>query len=380
MGNRSQGGWLACLVLLGTCLNARAIELRHDGFHAFPGDNLQDAIELAGKNPTNKVVKVHSGTYRPRAKRQALIWLNRAHDGVKLEAVGEVTLSAANADLSSATHRTHPAVVNHVVYFGDGISSNTLLRGFRITGANAYVTDKFLKQMEPDDSVPKNSFFLTDGGAIKIFGRSYPVLENLEIVDNYTTPCGGGISIQHQGFNTNEVVIRNCVFRNNRAQVTGAAVDLLEGSSARLINCLFVGNASNLGADVVARRSGERPFTNSGVLTVFQKSRARVERCTFTGNRNGVDDLSGQGTYRYCIFYQNTVDVGQAGQRYELDLALGGIVERCFINGRVLDPKNSISAEKNVLNAIDPGFTAEFVPGAAGYEKVGYRPVSHAAR
>src|SRR6187401_3307805 len=184
--------WLTYFVLLGICLNSGAIELRPDGYHALPGDNIQDAIELAGKNPTNKVVKVHSGTYRPRAKRQALIWLNRAHDGVKLEGVGEVTLSAANADLSSAAHRAHPAVVNHVVYFGDGISSNTLLRGFRITGANAYVTDKFLQQMEPNESVPKNSFFLTDGGAIKIFGRSYAVLADLEIVANYTTPCGGG--------------------------------------------------------------------------------------------------------------------------------------------------------------------------------------------
>ena len=90
--------------------------------------------------------------------------------------------------------------------------------------------------------------------------------------------------------------------------------------------------------------------------------------------------MSGQGTYRDCIFYQNTVDVGQPGQRYEIDLALGGTVEKCFINGRVLDPKNAISAEKNVLNATDPGFMAEFVPGAAGYEKVGYRPVSRAVR
>jgi hypothetical protein len=366
--------------LFSTSLAAAALELRSDGYHVFPRDSLQDAIELAARNPTNKKVKVHPGTYRPHAKRQALIWFNRIHDGVRVEALGEVALSAANPDLSSPAHRTHPAVVNHVVYFGDGISSNTVLRGFRITGANGYVTDKFLKQIEPDESVPKNSFFLTDGGAVKIFGRSYPVLENLEIVDNYTTPCGGGISVQHQGFNTNYVVIRNCIFRHNRAQVTGAAVDLLEGSAAHLINCLFVENASNLGVDVIARRSGEPPFTNSGVLTVFQESRALVERCTFTANRNAVDDMSGLGTYRDCIFYQNNVLAGQSGERYELDLPRGGIVENCLIAGKVIDPKKAISSGKNTMNAEAPKFSAEFIPQSPAYKKTGYRPITRAAQ
>ena len=357
-----------------------AIELKPDGYHIFPGENIQDAIELAAENRTNKSVKVHAGVYAPRAKRQALIWLNRAHDGVRIEAVGAVTLTAANPELSNPKFRTHPAVVNHVVYFGDGISSNTMLRGFRITGANAYVTDKFMTQIEPDKTVPKNSFFLTDGGAIKIFGRSFPVLEDLEIVDNYTTPCGGGISVQHQGFNTQFVVMRDCIFRNNRAQVTGAAVDLLEGSSARLINCLLVENASNLGVDVVARRSGEAPFTNSGALTVFPGSRAIVENCTFTANRNGVDDMSGAGTYRNCIFYKNTVEIGLPGGRYELDLPRGGTVENCFIAGKVIDPQKVVAAGKNVLNAPDPNFAKDFAPQAAEYSEVGYRPISRAAR
>ncbi len=359
---------------LAACLSAGAIELRPDGYHVQPGENIQEAIELAAKNRTNKTVKVHAGTYRPRAKRQALIWLNRAHDGVRVEAVGEVTLTAANEELSTTSHRTHPACVNHVVYFGDGISSNTVLRGFRITGANAYVTDKFMRQIEPDESVPKNSFFLTDGGAIKIFGRSYPVLENLEIVDNYTTPCGGGISVQHQGFNTNFVVMRNCIFRNNRAQVTGAAVDLLEGSAAHLINCLFVENASNLGVDVVARRSGEPPFTNSGVLTVFQRSRAVVERSTFTGNRNGVDDMSGLGIYRNCIFYRNEMPGGQPGERYEMELQNGGTVENCVIAGRIVDPKGVVSTGANMVNANELRFSPEYIPQGAAVD-AGYRPV-----
>ena len=356
-----------------TAAIASAIELKPDGYYVSPGENIQDAIELAAKNPTNKAVKVRAGVYHPKALRQAMIWFNRAHSGVRVEAIGDVTLTAANPALARQSHRSFPAVVNHVVYFGDGVEADTLLKGFRITGANAYVTDKFMKQLEPDESVPKNSFFLTDGGGIKIFGRSYPVLEDLEIVDNYATPCGAGVSVQQQGFNTNFVVMRNCVFRNNRAQVTGSAVDLLAGSSAHLINCLFVDNASNLGEDIVGKRSGEPPFTNSGVLTVFQKSKVFVENCTFTGNRNGVDDLGGLSVYKNSIFYQNVVNKGLAGERYELDLTKGGRVENCMINGRVIDPLKVVETTTNVLDAGDPKFDEKFNPGSADYARFGYR-------
>lgn len=351
-----------------------AIEWTPEGYIVRPGENIQDAIELAAKNHTNKVVKVLAGIYAPKAKRQALIWFNRAHSGVRVEAVGEVTLTAANAELAGKA-RTAPAVVNHVVYFGDGVWTNTTLKGFRITGANGYVTEKFQKQIEPDESVPKNLFFLTDGGAIKIFGRSYPQLENLEIVDNYTTPCGGGISVQHQGHNTNWVIMRNCVFQNNRAQVTGAAVDLLEGSAAKLMNCLFVGNASNLGEDVVARRSGETPFTNNGVVTVFQNSRVLVERCTFTGNRNAVDDMGGLSEYRDSMFTGNSLAKGLAGEKYELSLAKGGLVINCAIGGRVIDSMKVISSANNKLASGILDLDAKFVSRSAGFEEIGYRPI-----
>src|SRR5437899_4035594 len=90
---------------------------RSDGYHVFPGGNIQEALDETARNPTNKVVKVHPGIYRPNARGQALVWFNRAHNGVRLEAVGEVTLTAAKAQLSDNQSSTYPAVVNHVVYF-----------------------------------------------------------------------------------------------------------------------------------------------------------------------------------------------------------------------------------------------------------------------
>lgn len=364
---------------LAPILVALAVRLEPDGFHVFPGEKIQDALQAAARHPTQKVVKVHAGEYRPDSRRQALIWFNKIHDGIRLEAVGEVTLTAANPALTNADSPGYPAVVNHVVYFGHGISSNTLLRGFRLTGANHFVTQRLTRQVEPDTTIPKNLFFFTDGGAIKIFGKSYPTLRDLEVVGNYTSPCGAGISVQHEGYKEGSVRIEDCVFRNNRTQVTGAAVDLLEGSSAHIVNCLFEGNVSNTGIDVVARRSGEPPFTNSGAMTIFQRSRAWVQNCTFTGNRNGVDDMGGESIYTNCVFFRNVLEGGlPGGRRYELDLQKGGKVSRCLINGAVMDPLRVISALDNILEAPDPRFNRDFLPGAAEYRNAGYRPRAHA--
>ena len=354
-----------------------AISLSVDGYHVFPGDNIQDALQQAAADKTNKVVKVHAGEYRPNSKRQALIWFNKLHDGIRLEADGPVTLTAANPQLAVPSEPGSPAVVNHVVYFGDGISSNTVLKGFRITGANNFVTKERTKEMEPDWTIPKNHFFYSDGGAIKIFGRSYPTIQNLEVVDNFTSPCGAGVSVQHQGFNQDSVLIENCVFLRNRAQATGAAIDLLAGSSARIINCLFVGNVSNTGEDTVAKTSGERPFVNNGVLTIFWKSRAVVRNCTFTGNRNGADDMGGESSYANCIFVDNKLDVGLKGfARYELAVNAGAKVSGCLINGTIHDVRNDVSTKENVLNAPPPRFNKDFVPEAPEYRNAGYRPVS----
>ncbi len=354
-----------------------AITLSPDGYHVHPGDNIQDALQQAAANPTNKTVKVHPGEYRPNSSRQAMIWFNKSHDGVRLEAIGRVILTAANPELALPSHPAFPAVVNHVVYFGDGVTSNTLLRGFRITGANGFITREGTRQMEPNNTIPRNHFFYSDGGAIKVFGRSYPTLQNLEITDNFTSPCGAGISIQHQGFNYLPVLIENCVFLRNRAQGTGPAIDLLAGSGARIINCLFVGNISNVGEDPVAKNSGERPFVNNGAVTLFWKSRADLVNCTFTGNRNGVDDMGGASSYVNCVFYGNTLDAGLKGfARYDLAVNAGAkIVKGCFFNGAIHDLAKVVPAESNTLTAPNPNFTSDYIPQAPEYKNAGYRPI-----
>ena len=334
-----------------------------------PGGSIQAALEAAAKDPVNKIVYVHAGTYRA-AHGQALIWFNRRHDGITLEAVGEVVLTAANPAIADNKAPSFPAVVNHVVYFGDGISTKTVLRGFRVTGANNYTTGTGERSPIESDDVRKTPFFYLDGGGIKIYARAYPTIERVEVVGNYTSPCGAGVSVEHLGRPLDAAVFRDCIFRDNRTQVTGAAFDLLHGSRATLDNCLFVGNIANLGVDYVGLLTGGEyhPEHGSGAMTVFEGSRAEVSRCTFTGNWAGVDDNGTGSTYVKSIFWNNTLKGGiSTGARYEIDITSGGGVRESFIHGETNDLRGTIDRAVNTFDPPDPRFDAQFVPQAPGY-------------
>ena len=349
-----------------------------DGYHVRPGDRIQDALEAAAKDQAKKTVFVHAGIYRPAASGQALIWFNARHDGITLEAVGDVTLTAANPDVAPRQAPSYPAIVNHVVYFGDGIGRKTVMRGFKVTGANNFTTGSGDRSPIESDDVRKTPFFFADGGGIKIYARSYPTIERVEVFGNYTSPCGGGVSIEHLGQVQDSAVFRNCVFRNNRTQITGSAVDVLHGSRVILENCLFAGNVANLGVDYVGLLTGGEyhPENGSGALTVFAGSAASVTRCTFTGNWNGVDDGGEGSSYADSIFWKNTLAGGiSTGPRYELDIIDAAGVKGSFIHGEVNDLRGTIDAKANTFNPPDPRFDASFVPQAPEYAKVGYRPV-----
>jgi hypothetical protein len=288
-------------------------------------------------------------------------------------------LTAANPALADPHHPASPAIVNHVVYFGDGISRKTTFRGFKITGANNFTTGTGEKSPIESDEIRKTTFFYTDGGGIKVYARSYPVIENVEIFGNYSSPCGGGMSVEHLGRPQDSVLLRNCIFRDNRTQTTGSALDLLHGSAATIENCLFVGNVANLGVDVVGLLGGAeyRAEHGSGALTVFEGSRAAVTRCTFTGNWNGVDDNGTGSTYVDSIFWKNTLKGGiSPGSRYELDIADAAGVRGSFIHGEINDLRDTIDRTANTFDPPDPRFDARFVPQAPQYAKVGYRPVT----
>jgi hypothetical protein len=177
--------------------NGVSLDPRTSSYHVHPGGRIQDALDAAARDPVNKTVSVHAGTFRPAARGQALVWFNARHDGITLEAVGDVTLTASNPAIADSRAPSYPAVVNHVVYIGDGVSRKTVLRGFKITGAKNFTTGSGDKSPIESDELRKTAFFYTDGGGIKIYARSYPTIEHVEVYENYASPCGGGVSVEH---------------------------------------------------------------------------------------------------------------------------------------------------------------------------------------
>lgn len=351
-------------------------------FHVWPDSlyPIQAALDAAAENATHKTVRVHTGTYRPQHAGFALIHLLARHDGIRLEAEGAVVLTAANQQVSDANLPSHPAIVNHVVFFGDGISEKTVLSGFEITGASGFVVPPDAVTLDQESTHPvleeKGAFYYLDGGAIKIFGRSYPQLLDLKVHDNTTRLCGGGVSIEHRDLGTGAVVIRNCVFVDNRCPATGSAVDVLEGSSAIIENCLFVGNIANYGMDTVKQEFGliYNEEHGSGALTVFPRSQVEVRRCTFTKNWNAVDDRGRGNVYEHCIFAHNDASDGsRKGRPYEIDILDARRVKNCFLSGKQGDLRGTIDSSSNRLDAVQPNFDDSFQPLATEFVDVGYR-------
>jgi hypothetical protein len=357
-------------------------EIDGDVIHVFAGQDIQRALELATRSEEARIVRVHEGTFRPQRPGQAFLRFNAQHSGLTLEAEGIVTLTAENPDVANAAAASFPAVVNHIIYFGDGVSPETTVRGFRLTGANGYTHDRELDRLEPNDNQPGLQpalFYYLDGGAIKVFGRSWPTIENMTFEDNWASLCGGAISIEHRKMRGGHVTIRNSIFKNNNCEGTGAAIDVLEGSSAEIENCLFVANIANTGMAKIASEYGltYNAEHGSGALTVFPGSIATVKSCTFTGNWNGVDDKGRKSVYQDCIFWQNNAgDGSRPGKPYEIDILNASGVTNCWLNGEISDLRGTLKSDTNHLEAPDPQFDEDFVPASADYAAIGYRPAS----
>ena len=161
--------------------------------------------------------------------------------------------------------------------------------------------------------------------------------------------------------------------------MTGSAIDLLPGSAATVENCLFVNNLGNLGVDDVSQPGLKfNSEHGSGAITVFYDSRITVSNSTFAGNWNGVDDKGRNNVYARCIFWMNNATGGiSPGGRYEIDILDGRGVEDCWLNGETIDLRGTLSEDANTFGAPDPEFDEDYVPQAAAYDGVGYRPVAN---
>lgn len=339
-----------------------------------PADDLQSALDRAATAKEDRRLVLQPGTYRTVGPAFCLLAITAKHDGVVIEGTEGATLSAR-----SATDPQSPAV-GHIIYCGDGLSAATVVRGLTLTGAKGLATNTGVPSETygpRTSSLTKGLFYFMDGGAVKIYGSSSPVFDHVEFVDNETNLCGGAVSVEQQGFREHPATFRNCRFLNNRCPGTGSAVDVLEGSSARIENCLFAKNIANYGMDEIASKYGltYNQEHGTGALTVFPKSHVSVHQCTFVNNWNGADDRGTESVFEDSIFASNNASDGsRPGHPYELDILHARHVRNCLFFSDHADLRGTIPSGVNTLDAPDPEFDENYIPQNKLYQKTGYRP------
>lgn len=340
-----------------------------------PGEDLQAALDRAANATVDRRLILLPGVHQSARTRFSLLALTKKHDGVVVEGETGAVLSAGSPNNPNRT------TVSHVVYCGHGLTSETKLRNLTIRDAKGLLTSAGIPQEDfgsESATLKQGLFFQLDGGALKIFGNSYPVFDNILFEENSTKLCGGAVSVEHQGVCSSAVEFRNCRFIGNRCPATGSAVDVLQGSSVRLKNCLFVDNVGNYGMEEVQLRFGltYNEEHGSGALTVFPGSKAEVIRCTFLNNWNGVDDHGIGSRYDGCLFINNgSTDGTRPGHTYEMDVVESDVVHNCVFHAEHPDLRGTISRDLNSFVAAEPSLNAAFAPTEDEYREVGYRPL-----
>ncbi|MBM4118767.1 hypothetical protein FJ251_13745 [bacterium] len=114
------------------------------------------------------------------------------------------------------------------------------------------------------------------GGAIDI-NHGGALLEDLVFEGNTATSWGGGL----HAYADEPVVIRNCVFRGNRAEDDGGAVYFIgnygqAGDRMDIENCDFVGNSAN---------------TSGAAVFAYGSAELHITGCTFADNSLDVPGL-----------------------------------------------------------------------------------------
>lgn len=283
-----------------------------------PSESIQAAVNAAAKRPKPIRVVVKAGTYRPRQPEFALVSLNRSHDGIQLVAEGEVVLTAENKAIADPQAYSYPAVVSHVLYLGDGLTDKTTISGFTITGANGFLSRVNQELAEPNAKIPKTYVFHADGGGIKVFGNSYPILDSLTVKHNRVLYCGAGISIEQRGLADRPVLIKNSTFENNSNLLTGAAIDALPGSKVIVDKVVVKGNRANhyfvslekakaiqrdfIGKEKFARvekRVDFDRFRGSAAIAAFGGTRISISNSTIVENNSGIQYSDYVDWYRW---------------------------------------------------------------------------------
>ncbi|MBL9149984.1 MAG: hypothetical protein JNM94_14945 [Phycisphaerae bacterium] len=184
-------------------------------------------------------------------------------------------------------------------------SGVTLLGGFAVGAASLAERDPatFVSILSGDIGVPgdpsDNSFHVL---------RS--ALSNGAVVDGFTIRDGnadGPIATDRTGGNIDatacNLLVRGCRIEDGRAFLAGGGLAVLNnhanGTSVRVVDCVFLGNQSNSGgaADVQnggasfvnCRFLGNSTTSNVGAVRLLNATNAKIANCVFSGNSAPLD-------------------------------------------------------------------------------------------
>jgi hypothetical protein len=147
-----------------------------------PDDDLQKALDQAAGLSKNRTLILRPGRYQSASPKFCLLAVTARHNGVVIAGEKGVVLSGRNAlDAEVAT-------VAHVIYCGDGVDNTTVIKDLRIEGGMGVSTNVSVPVEnfgERARVLKQGLFFLMDGGAVKVFGKSSPCC--FDIVNFVTT-------------------------------------------------------------------------------------------------------------------------------------------------------------------------------------------------
>ncbi len=228
-----------------------------------------------------------------------------------------------------------------------------------------------------DDSVVVDGFTFTKGYATGPGGDGY----NNQTVYQY---WGAGLDLTANA-NGGKLAIRNCVFKGNFANYSGAALHL-NASSPTIYRCSFLGNATNSSNNgggagmhidngsspiiIGCQFTGNASGTGSGAGIWNNGSSPTLVNCTIAGNLltggsgngfgAGVANLSNSSPNIYnCIVYGNNAN-GNGDEIYD-DGTGSPIVNYSMVQGGYVGTSNS----SNNPNFVNPG-NASAAPFANG--------------
>jgi len=341
--------------------------------------DLQDALAAADWSPFVKEIWVANGTYLPdRGTGERALSFVLA-DGVAFyggfACLGADELAGGETALDQRDPATNATVLSgdlkandtrgfrnctdnslHVVT-ASGVSDQTILDGFTVTGGNA------------DDADLEGG---ASGGGMCISDGT-PTIINCAFVRNRAEAKGGGLSLQGDA----SLQVLNCRFAENRA-AWGAGV-AQQYASSTMAGCVFVGNACTtfseaaggaiyaVGAPMLILANCTLAGNDSprGAGLYLDNSSATVANCILWDNRENEDseiDLASASTVcvRYCNLDGGLSSIGIRGDSV-LDWGNGNIdADPLFVDAGQHDVHLLLASP--CVDAGDPNASPEWAP------------------